>query len=114
MVKGEFELAKKLPRVDRPFDGASLNTLGGGGGAGNGPSVHTQRMQKRNILARRLPEIKDLPYNLKLSILGRGSLVGEEDVFSRSKFSCTLKCHSSKGKVFELPKEHFFVLKTSE
>ena len=41
VVKGEFELAKKLPRVDRPFDGANLSTLGGGGGAGNGSSVHT-------------------------------------------------------------------------
>ena len=65
-------------------------------------------------MAKRLPEIKDLPYSLKLSILGRGSLVGEEDVFSRTKYSCSLKCYSQKGKVFELPREHFFVLKSSE
>ena len=71
-------------------------------------------MQRRNILARRLPEIKDLPYNLKLSIFGRGSLMGEEDVFSRSKFSCTLKCHSMKGTVYELTKEQFQMLKSSE
>jgi CRP-like cAMP-binding protein len=62
-------------------------------------------MQKRNILARRLPEIKDLPYSLKLSIMGRGSLMGEEDVFARSEFSCTLKCYSSKGTVYEFPKD---------
>jgi CRP-like cAMP-binding protein len=71
-------------------------------------------MQKRNILAKRLPEIKDLPYNLKLSIFGRGSLMGEEDVLSRQKFSCTLKCYSSKGTVYELPREQFFMLRTSE
>lgn len=71
-------------------------------------------MQKRNILARRLPEIKDLPYNLKLSIFGRGSLMGEEDVFSRTKFSCTLKCYSMKGTVYELTKEQFQMLKSSE
>ena len=112
VFKGEFELAKKLPRSDRLFDGSNLNTLGGGNGGG--ASMHTTRMQKRNILAKRLPEIRDLPYNLKLSFLGRGSLMGEEDVFSRSKFSCSLKCHSLKGTVFELPKEQFQMLKTSE
>jgi len=52
-----------------------------------------------------LPEIKDLPYSMKLAIYGKGSLMGEEDVFSRSKFSCTLKCYSQRGTVFELPKE---------
>ena len=40
--------------------------------------------------------------------------MGEEDVFSRTSFSCTLKCHTSKGKVFELPRDQFFVLKSSE
>ena len=113
VYKGEFELAKKLPRADRAFDGANLNTLSGSTGAG-GPSQHNEQMQKRNILARRLPEIKDLPYSLKLSIFGRGSLMGEEDVFSRSRFSCTLKCHSMKGTVYELTKEQFQMLKSSE
>lgn len=40
--------------------------------------------------------------------------MGEEDVFSRSKFSCTLKCYSSKGTVYELPKEQFHMLRTSD
>lgn len=30
--KGEFDLSKKLPRADRAFDGANLNTLGSSGG----------------------------------------------------------------------------------
>ena len=76
--------------------------------------MHNQRKQKRNILAKRLPEIKDLPYNQKLSIFGRGSLLGEEDVFSRTHFSCTLKCYSQKGTLYELSKEYFQLLKSSE
>ena len=40
--------------------------------------------------------------------------MGEEDVFSRKNFSCSLKCHSSQGKVFELKKEDFLLLKQSE
>ena len=101
VYKGEFELAKRLPRLDRSFDGAN-------------PSLHSGKTMRRNVLAKRLPEIKDLPYNMKLSIFGRGSLMGEEDVFARSKFSCTLKCYSSKGTVFELSKEQFSLLKQSE
>ena len=59
----------------------------------------------KNVLAKWLPEIKDLPYNHRLSIFGRGSLIGEEDVFTRSRFSCSLTCYSSKGKIYELAKE---------
>ena len=88
VYKGEFELAKKLPKPDRLSDGQNLNTLGGGS------SQHNSKTMRRNILAKRLPEIKDLPYSMKLTIYGRGSLMGEEDVFSRSRFSCTLKCYS--------------------
>lgn len=87
-----------------------MNTLR----CGDGGSMHTNRMKRANVLAKRLPEIKDLPYNLKLSIFGKGSLVGEEDVIFRTKFSCTLKCYSSKGVVFKLPKEQLQMLKTSE
>ena len=55
---------------------------------------------RHNILAKRLPEIKDLPYQMKLSIFGPGSLIGEEDIFNRNKYSCTLKCYSQKGVLF--------------
>lgn len=40
-----------------------------------------QRIFQSNILAKRLPEIKDLPLQLKLVLAGPGTLVGEEDVF---------------------------------
>ena len=114
VYKGEFELAKKLPKPERQYDGSNLNGLNAGGGGGGQSQQHNQRTQRRNILAKRLPEIKDLPYSMKLAILGKGSLMGEEDVFSRSKFSCTLKCYSQRGTVFELPKEQFQSLKGSE
>lgn len=101
--KGEFELTKKLPRGEASFDGAvhMIDMLG-------------QRVEIRNVLAKRLPEIKDLPYNLKLTIFGSGSLLGEEDIFSRDKYSCTAKCYSQKGSLYELKKEHFQMLKASE
>ena len=107
VCKGEFELAKRLPRQDRAFDGQSLNNLGSTTGTEGSKSQHNDLIMRKNILARRLPEIKDLPYHLKLSIFGRGSLMGEEDVFARSRYSCTLKCYSQKGTVYQLPKEQF-------
>ena len=65
-------------------------------------------------MAKRLPEIRDLPYSQKLSISGKGSLIGEEDVFARAKYSCTCKCYSSQGTLYELSKEEFIKLKASE
>jgi len=35
---------------------------------------------KRNILAQKLPEITDIPFNLRICIYGPGTLVGEEDL----------------------------------
>jgi CRP-like cAMP-binding protein len=74
--KGEFELVKRLPRVethvDRQFNPSNIK------GSNSYKSKHF------NILAKRLPEIRDLPYHMKLSIAGVGSLLGEEDVFSRT------------------------------
>ena len=32
-----------------------------------------------NVLAERMPEVKDLPYSQKLNIFHKGSLVGEDD-----------------------------------
>jgi hypothetical protein len=38
-----------------------------------------------NVLADRLPEIKDFPYSLKLSLMGPGSLAGDEDIIGRTE-----------------------------
>jgi hypothetical protein len=51
---------------------------------------------------------------MKLSIFGVGSLIGEEDIFSRPTYSTSLKCYSSKGVLFKLPKEQFQLLKSSD
>ena len=103
VYKGEFEMAKRLPKSDKVLDNANLNHIS-----------KQNRIRYQNILAQRLPEIKDIPFEMKLSIFGRGSLIGEEDIFSRQMYSTTLKCYSSKGTLFRLPKEQFQLLKTSE
>ena len=97
VYKGEFEQSKKLPRGDRIFDTHNLLSTG----------ARPTRLRDTNILAKRLPEIKDLPYQMKLSIFGTGSLIGEEDIFSRTTYSTSLKCYSSKGVLLRLPKEQF-------
>jgi CRP-like cAMP-binding protein len=60
-----------------------------------------------NVLADKLPEIKDFPYNLKLSILGSGSLLGEEDIIGRNVHACSVKCNSSTGLLYYISKEKF-------
>ena len=72
------------------------------------------RQVRRNILAKRLPEICDVPHRHKLSIFGRASMLGEEDVATRPNYSCSLKCYSFKGTLYELKKEYFNLLKQSE
>ena len=39
---------------------------------------------------------------MKLMIFGGGSFVGEDDVIFRDSYSCTLKCISQKGVLFEV------------
>ena len=47
-----------------------------------------------NVYAQKMPEIKDVPRNMRLVIFGKGMLIGEEDSINKAKYSCTLKCHS--------------------
>ncbi len=67
-----------------------------------------------NILAKRLPEIKDLPLQYKVVLSGSGTLLGEEDVILKSKFRCTVSCYSAKGTLYEMPAENFMNLKNQE
>jgi hypothetical protein len=39
---------------------------------------------------------------MKLMIFGGGSFVGEDDVIFRDCYSCTLKCVSQRGVLFEV------------
>lgn len=67
--KGEFETEAKLHKRDNVKD------------------ARTQRMMgidkpQRNVLAKKLPEVKDLPITHKLTIMGQGCLLGEDDLLS--------------------------------
>ena len=69
------------------------------------------KLRDFNVLAERLPEIKDIPITHKVQIAGVGSVLGDEDVFSRDKYTCSLNCYSTKGTIFELSAEVFMNLK---
>jgi len=101
VYKGEFELKNKLPTKQQ----CEVEKIAGIYQA----SKHVSFSQK-NVLAQRLPEITDIPRNMKICIYGPGSLVGEEDVLQRLNHSCSLTCYSSKGTIFELSKESFIQL----
>jgi CRP-like cAMP-binding protein len=64
-----------------------------------------------NILAKRLPEIKDLPLQYKVVLAGPGTLLGEEDAILKSQYRCTVRCYSAKGSLYEMPVENFMNLK---
>ena len=72
------------------------------------------KFKRKNILAKRLPEIKDLPYQYRLSYLLRGSLIGDDDAVTRDNYSVTCKCNSSTGTLYELSKEEFMKLQNSD
>ena len=104
--KGDFELERKLPRaeqfIDRQFNPDNLR------------DKHRANFKYFNILAARLPEIKDIPFSQKLQIAGKGTMLGEEDCFSREVYSCALKCYSTKGTLFEMPIDAFMNLRNFE
>ena len=68
-------------------------------------------MIQSNILAKRLPEIKDLPLQYKVVLAGPGTLLGEEDVLSNTLYRCSVRCYSAKGSLYEMPVENFMNLK---
>ena len=45
----------------------------------------TVSLSEPNILAKRLPEIKDVPANFRVSIFNMGALMGEDDVVKGGK-----------------------------
>ena len=48
-------------------------------------------------------------------LVGRGSMIGEEDVISSTKlYSCTAKCSSLQASVYVIQREDFMTLKSSE
>lgn len=68
----------------------------------------------KSDLAKKLPEIKDIPNVLKLVIYGSGSLIGEEDILYWENYSCSLKCISQKGCLYAINKQNFVTLKSQD
>ena len=67
--KGEFEIEQKLQKRN------------------DTKNIKTQRVMgleqpQKNILAKKLPELEDLPVSHKLKIMGQGCLLGEDDLLS--------------------------------
>ena len=99
MYKGEFELTRKLKKPE------NLQTF---------HSILGSELPKRNVLAHKLSEIRDIPRIQKLAIFGEGSILGEEDLLKRESYSCTLTCHSPKGTLYKISSEMFELLRQNE
>lgn len=49
-----------------------------------GVSPRAAQLSDQNVLANKLPEIQDLPVSHRLSILGQGCLLADEDILSKT------------------------------
>lgn len=58
-----------------------------------------------NVLAKKLPELPDLPMNHKLQIYTTGSVLGEEGACRQLNYQANLKCTSETGSLLVIPKE---------
>ena len=105
IAKGEFEQQKRLPHPISTFkiQQEVLNVR-----------LPTSEEERMNILARRLPEIKDVPFQMKVVIACTGSILGEEDCVSRQKYTSSVRCISQKGTMYELPAEAFLNIQNQE
>ena len=101
-MKGEFELLRKLPRSDQ-----------------NQRKPFMKKQEKpsespKNVLAARLPEMKDFPYTHRLNILEIGGMAGEEDCFKRKEYTSSLVCYSEKGTVYRMDVDTFKTLRYAD
>lgn len=55
-----------------------------------------------------------MPNSLNLLIVGKGSMLGEEDAIGRKVYSCTVRCYSLSAKVFCIKREDFMTLRKSD
>jgi CRP-like cAMP-binding protein len=47
-------------------------------------------------------------------LVGKGSMLGEEDCISNNTYSCSVKCYSLKGSAFAVKKDDFLTLRRSD
>ncbi len=99
--KGELKIVKAMPR-DLSYQTSEVVELFG------------YKPVKQNIFNQKLTEIRDVPMNLNFMYVGRGSLVGEEDVISKEKYSCTVSCNSLKATIYAISKENFMTLRRAD
>eukprot|EP00347_Sterkiella_histriomuscorum_P023519 403334331 len=85
--KGEFELQRKLGRTLNEVATEVVELMG-------------KKVNKPNFLAKKLPEIKDVPNQMRITLFGSGSLLGEEDTL--------------KGTLFILKKNEFMLLRSQD
>lgn len=98
VYKGEFELSRQLKKIDKSED--LYDILG-----------NSIVKPNKNVLARKLYEIADIPGVQRLAIFGRGSLLGEEDLLKSDSYSCVLTCISDKGTLLKISEELFELIK---
>lgn len=68
----------------------------------------------RNTLARKFSEIRDFPKTHKLGTYGRGSILADEDIVNRrQQYSCSVRCDSEKGILYQMECIDFRLLKQS-
>eukprot|EP00347_Sterkiella_histriomuscorum_P020337 403338195 len=100
---GEFEMTRKLPKDPAKTTDNLMQILG-------------VQKSKQNIFNQKLSEINDIPSTQHFMIVGRGSMIGEEDVITSVQkiYSCTVVCSSLKGSAYKISKEDFLTLKSSD
>lgn len=63
--------------------------------------------KQRDSLRVRLPEASYLPRQERVVIMSKGTVVGDEDILNREKYSNTVKCTSQQGQLYQMAKENF-------
>jgi hypothetical protein len=71
-----------------------------------------QATNQRNSLLRKFSEIKDFPLQHKLGTYGKGSILADEDVvYLREHYSCTVRCISNTGSLYQIDANDLRVIK---
>jgi CRP-like cAMP-binding protein len=45
-----------------------------------------------------------------LGLFNRGVLIGEDDTINRDHYTCSLRCYSTKGTLYQIPREILKIL----
>lgn len=74
-----------------------------------------KRAYNGNMLASKFPELKDFPSHFEMTRYGPGSFLGEDDIVNgRETYSCTVKCISETGILYQASTLIFSQLKETK